>query len=644
MSVSKLLPAGGANDFNVSVAGPYTSVTFTKEYSAGAYTIASSLADTTYDIYAINASGTVIGYTNTPSLTTSGGFNKLVILGQTQNNLLSFSYKTTYTATSDSDEVATGPVFESCTPTTLPSVDNTTTVTGRNFASNVTVEFSATGYTATAAKAVVRNSATSLTVTRPDTFPASIASYTMTFLNPGTTAPTGSNAHIATNAVNAGTGPSWVTTSPLPEFTKSVAYSQTLSTTDDAAGVTFSIVSGSLPTGITLNGTTGVISGTPTSFLNTSITVRALDAGGNYADRILVLNNVAPTWTTAAGALTPPVKNLSYTLTVAATDDSGNAPSYSVSAGALPTGITINSSSGVISGTTTQSGSFSFTLRATDVNGNYTDRAFTFNITQVGAQIDIGGARGGNSTNPVGTVTNGGAGSRIVGGYVATPGQVIYYLAGTSGGNCPQGTRGGAGGGGQSAVWTGSSDITAGTMIYTAGGGGGTSGGDTWSECSGNPFGGGSGGASLIYSGSRSGGSGGGPYAGGFGSGSAGGSSGGSGGTGSGDGSAGGGGGGYGVSGGSGGGAGYAGGSGAGGGGGAGGSGGTCYRGSPGGGGGGGFQGGNGGTPGSTSAGGGVSYAYDSARVTTNTPGGNYAEGYVIINGTTYTGSGSVTL
>ena len=45
------LPATGANDFNVTVNGLVTTATFTKEYFAGAYTIASALSDTTYDIY-----------------------------------------------------------------------------------------------------------------------------------------------------------------------------------------------------------------------------------------------------------------------------------------------------------------------------------------------------------------------------------------------------------------------------------------------------------------------------------------------------------------------------------------------------------------------------------------------------------------
>jgi hypothetical protein len=643
MSVSRLLPAGGANDFNVAVGGTYTSVTFDKEYSPGAYTMESALADATYDIYVFNASGSLVGYTKSPSLTASAGFIKMVILGGTTSDLLSFSYKTTYTTTNDSDEVGAGPVFESCTPTALPDIDNTTTITGRNFASNATVTFTGTGYSATAAKAVVRNSATSLTVTRPDNFPSSVGSYNIVIENPGVTNPTGTNAHIGTNAVNGGTAPNWTTGTSLPTFTRNVSYTTTLVASDDGTDVDYVITSGSLPSGLSLDGETGVISGTPTTATNVTFTVRAMDAGGNYADRTFTMLNAAPTWTTAAGAITAPVRNFTYSFTFVATDDSGTSPTYSLASGAFPTGLSL-ASNGVLSGTATVSGSFNFTVRASDANSNYTDRAFSCNITQTGVQVELVGASGGDATGGSGS-NAGGNGARLLGQFIVSPGTYYYYCGST--GSDASG-RGGAGGGGQTFFGTGSSTPESGTPLFVAGGGGGCSGQDTWNECSGNPYVGGSGGATIVYSGSRSGGAGGSATGSGFGSGSSGGTGGGSGGGGNGDGAGGGGGGGYGSSNGGGGsgngGSGVNGGSGGGGGGGGGGTGGNCYRGSPGGGGGGGFIGGNGGTPGSTSAGGGYSYAQSSGDVILHTPGYNNGNGYIIINGTTYTGSGSISL
>jgi len=639
MAVSKLLPLGGANDFNVSVDGPYTSVTFNKEYSAGAYTIASSLADTTYDIYAVNANESVVGYTSTPSLVTSGGFNKLVILGQTTNNLLSFTYKTTYSATSDSDEVKTGPVFESCTPTALPNIDNTTTITGRNFASDITVNFSGTGYTTTAAKDVVRNSATSLTVTRPDNFPASVGTYSIILQNPGTTNPTGSNSHIGANAVNGGTNPNWSTGTTLPTFTRNVAYSTTLVASDDGADVDYSIISGTLPSGLSLDGETGVISGTPTAATSATITVRAIDNGGNTADRTFTLPNAVPEWTTAAGAITAPIRNLAYSFTLVSTDDSGTTPTMTIISGALPSGLSL-ATNGVISGTPTVIGTFNFTVRASDINGGFADRAFSQAITQVGLNVELYGAAGGDNDASYGN-QQGGNGAKLVVAFPVATGTSFNYFIGGAGGSSSG--RLGAGGGGQTALLPAGGNIDSTTPLFVAGGGGGSNGYDTYRECSGTAFPGGAGGATIVYSGSRGGGPGGGPGGNGFGFGSAGGSAGGGGGGGSGDGAAGGGGGGYGSGNGSGGGGAPSGGAGGGGGGGAGGGGSYCYRGDPGGGGGGGYIGGRGGTVGSTSSGGGTSYAHDSSYVISHTPGFNNGNGYIIINGTTYTSNGTFT-
>lgn len=80
---------------------------------------------------------------------------------------------------------------------------------------------------------------------------------------------------------------------------------------------------------------------------------------------------LAPVWSTSGtltGATAAP-----YSFQLVATDDSTDAPTYSLVSGSLPTGMTL-SSSGLISGTATgASASYSFVVRATDVNGRFTD-------------------------------------------------------------------------------------------------------------------------------------------------------------------------------------------------------------------------------------------------------------------------------
>jgi len=77
---------------------------------------------------------------------------------------------------------------------------------------------------------------------------------------------------------------------------------------------------------------------------------------------------LAPVWAT----FSPPASSGPYSYQFVATDDSGDAPTYSLASGSIPTGTTL-SSSGLLSGTCTSAGTFTFSVRATDVNGRFTD-------------------------------------------------------------------------------------------------------------------------------------------------------------------------------------------------------------------------------------------------------------------------------
>ena len=174
--------------------------------------------------------------------------------------------------------------------------------------------------------------------------------------------------------------PTWTTAATLPTFTRNSAYSTTLVATDDSGvAPTYSLVSGSLPTGLSLNSSTGVISGTPTSSSNATFTIRATDNGGSTVDRTFTMPNSSPTWSTTS-PLTNATRNVAYNNQLVATDDSGTNPTYSLPIGVLPTGLTL-SSTGVISGTPTVLEQQTFTVRATDANGGYTDREFTLLIS-----------------------------------------------------------------------------------------------------------------------------------------------------------------------------------------------------------------------------------------------------------------------
>jgi len=312
-------------------------------------------------------------------------------------------------------------------------------------------------------------------------------------------------------------GPSWVTEAgALPIFSKNVAYSTTVSATDDGT-IVYSIVSGSLPAGVSLNSSTGVISGTPTSGLSRSFTIRAQDDAGNYVDRAFSTANTVPTWVTTSSTFTRPT-NVAFSLTLSATEDSTIV--YSVASGTLPTGLSLNSTTGVISGTPTVTATNVVVFNATDDNGSvaansptitfvvraattftlgtlpaafvpgdiiniaYTGSAQTFtklNATSV-KLVCRGAAGAGFSGTP--QTRPGGSGGYSEGNY-AISGNIYAFVGG--GGGSGQATNQGVGGfnGGGTAPGTGSYNDN-----WQGGGGGGTDfrtaiGGGSWNDATG---------------------------------------------------------------------------------------------------------------------------------------------------------------
>ncbi len=171
-----------------------------------------------------------------------------------------------------------------------------------------------------------------------------------------------------------------ITLSPatLPEGTIGVAYNQAITAAGGTAPYTFSIIAGSLPPGLNLSAA-GVISGIPTTAGSFTFTVRATDAVGCFGSRIytLVINAIAcPVITLSPTTIPPAVAGTPYG-PVNITANGGTPPyTFAVTAGALTPGLTL-SAGGVISGTPTQSGSFTFTITATDSLGCLGSQIYT---------------------------------------------------------------------------------------------------------------------------------------------------------------------------------------------------------------------------------------------------------------------------
>jgi len=385
-------PADNAgNDFVVAISGLSTSVNFGVEYPAGNYSITSMVGDASLDVYLFNSNEDFAGYSSIANITATVPFTKMVILGGTQGDRLSFEYKTIFVATLDSDEFKAGPFVLSVSPTAITEIDDTFEIIGGNFATDCQVFVRGQDSIEIEAKSVVRTSGTSLLVTRPDVMPEAQSPFDVIVRNPNIQSPVNSTVNILPNSVTPGSKPVWVTGPELLPFTKNSAYAaQLLALDPEEETLSYSIVAGGLPPGLSLDSATGIISGTPTGSSSAVFTVRVEDEIGLFLDREFTMPNSGPTWVTSS--LPTAISGQAYNTTLIANDDSGVTPAFSLT-GALPFGLVVNPATGVISGTTTSVGPGTpFTITATDANGRESSRTFTINVkSQIISTISTSG-------------------------------------------------------------------------------------------------------------------------------------------------------------------------------------------------------------------------------------------------------------
>ena len=139
---------------------------------------------------------------------------------------------------------------------------------------------------------------------------------------------------------------------------------------------TFTVLSGSLPSGLTLSATSGLISGTPTTEGTFSGVVDAANGiGGVVTASFDIVVDQLPVFTDGpppSGRATVPYTSFQYTAT------GTPAPSFSLNGTTLPAGLTL-SSSGLISGTPATPGDYTESILATNAVGSATQN-FTFVI------------------------------------------------------------------------------------------------------------------------------------------------------------------------------------------------------------------------------------------------------------------------
>ena len=204
-------------------------------------------------------------------------------------------------------------------------------------------------------------------------------------------------------------GPVWAVPSifptVLPSAQVNVAYSTTLVAAPITPPATWAVTGGTLPPGLTLTAAMGTISGTPTTAGTYTFLVQVTDATGPSAQQGFSITVAAKPLDFLYDYLSDATEADSYQ---GATGVTGGISPYTFSLvnGTLPSGLSLNSTSGVISGIPAKgtAGTYSFTIRVTDssspslsaeqtytlvVEKGYYDSVITISSTLAAGEVNI---------------------------------------------------------------------------------------------------------------------------------------------------------------------------------------------------------------------------------------------------------------
>ncbi len=285
--------------------------------------------------------------------------------------------------------IAPPPMLVSLTPSQTTNIDQNQTVpftaTVSNDSGNKGVTWAVSGTTCTGTSCGTFTNSAAFTTTY--NAPASVSSNLTVTVQAFSVADKTKSA--ATNLVVSPV-PS-ITTTTIANGAVNTAYAATLQATGGAGSLTWSLASGSsLPAGLLLSNA-GVISGTPITAGTGSFTVKATDAsqgqpGPVSATQQLSLTIAPPVLVITTTTLPQGVEGSAYSQTMQA---SGGTPPYvwTVSSGSiLPSWLKLTS--GTLSGTPTEAGSFPFSLTVTDSSkptAQSKSQSFTLTIASASA-------------------------------------------------------------------------------------------------------------------------------------------------------------------------------------------------------------------------------------------------------------------
>ncbi|HEY1496391.1 MAG TPA: putative Ig domain-containing protein [Candidatus Solibacter sp.] len=177
-----------------------------------------------------------------------------------------------------------------------------------------------------------------------------------------------------------------ILTTTLPDGQAGVPYAVQIQFAGGVAPYSWTVTSGQLPAGITLDPSTGLVSGTPTATGSGTVTIRATDSSSprQVATRSLTLTIAGKVIVITTAALANGTIGVPYAQMLTAAGGTGGL-TWQVISGALPAGLTLNVSTGLISGTPTAAAAgMPVSFRVTDSSSPALTATANFAMTIVG--------------------------------------------------------------------------------------------------------------------------------------------------------------------------------------------------------------------------------------------------------------------
>ena len=179
-----------------------------------------------------------------------------------------------------------------------------------------------------------------------------------------------------------------ITTTSLPAGALNFPYDVTLGASGGVPPYSWSLLSGTLPTGLNPLTASGAITGTPTAIGTYPFTVQVADSQSPPATATaplsITVNATLAPLTVVTTSLPVGTQNTGYSAMLAA--NGGVTPyTWSITAGNLPRGLSLNTITGAILGTPSGGGTSNFTVQVTDSNTPAANASAPLSITVTAA-------------------------------------------------------------------------------------------------------------------------------------------------------------------------------------------------------------------------------------------------------------------